>query len=137
MTVTPEQFVNGVIAFADVEMIPLMRNQSHQLVSGIAIVLMQKRAINSLDKFTKHPAVEALGIVDEDGFIDIDILFEAVTASMEKYADGKFDLDPRTLLGSMSGLLGQSYTSFTFKTTDIENLHAYIKAQAQPHDEEE
>lgn len=130
MTVTTEQFVNGVIAFADAEMIPLMRNQGQQLVSGIAIALMQRRAIDKLDSLTKNPVVEALGVIDNEGMINIDALLNAAITSMNKYSDGKLEFNPRVLMGGIGGLMGDSYTSFTFSVKDLQNLHSYIRDQA-------
>ena len=135
MTVTAEQFVNGLIAYADREVIPKISTQSHQIISGVAIALMQKNTVKTIENIADNPTVKALGIIDDRGLIDAELLLYALQDSVQKHSNGKFTFVTRKIFSPFSGLLGHSGDTFTFSDKDLHTIYGYIKTAAGHFDE--
>ena len=111
--VKPAQVADGVILFAETELLPALGGW--QLwVAGAALALLRPRVDKVLDSLTTNKIVSALGLVDADGMIDTPAAAEALKESIRKH--GKLPLD--------IPLLGSAYK---FSEKDIDALLGFIE----------
>ena len=66
-----------------------------------------------MEKYREHPAVAVLDMIDAEGNVDIDKLYQAVAP---QFANGKKQTISIPLIGDM-----------TIDRTDLEKLYRYIK----------
>lgn len=109
--ITKEQFMNGLIDYADHEVMPILPT-SGKWGLGTMIVLAKKKANTVLDELITNPMIGALGLVDDNDHIDDKILIEALSESATKY--GKMDVTI-PVIGTL-----------TFSVEDIEKLRKYM-----------
>lgn len=78
-----DQFVKGAGAFIESEIISVLPGWQKWVAGGIVAMAMDRSA--SVFKAVKDiPAVRALGVVREDGMIDIENLYKYIRSSAEK-----------------------------------------------------
>ena len=74
--VTIDQAMRGVAQYADNEIIPHLPT-GKGIGAGIALALIMDGGKSRILALKDHPAVQMMGIMDEDGNIDIDRLYNA------------------------------------------------------------
>lgn len=111
MKYNSEQILNGLISYADHEIIDKLPT-SGKWVVGTAIGMMSNKAEVFVENIKANTIVQMLGIVDEDGMIDADTLISAMRSSADKY--GKISVDV-PLIGRLS-----------FSSSDVDSLRSYI-----------
>ena len=129
MKVTTTHLVDGLIAYLDSEIIPNMGVISHQLAAGMVIALVRKKGLAQLDTLLGNQFVLALGVVDDQGLVDADLLADALKESMGQYANGKYVLETKDLLGKFGGLMSK-WDSFAFGADDVDSAREYIRMVA-------
>lgn len=111
---TSEQIVNGIMRYADREIIPKMGTAGKWII-GTATGMIGKRAGMIANSLQANGIARAIGAVNEDGLFDIDLIAEHMRNAAERY--GKMQIDV-PLLGTM-----------TFTEDDIEKARRYIKGE--------
>lgn len=87
---TASQVVSGLMAYMDKQLMPRLQ-KPQQFVAGIAMGLLATRAENAVQELSKHPAIKALGMMNENG-INIDELYSLAKAQMRKQTDLPLDI---------------------------------------------
>lgn len=98
MTVTIDQAMRGALRYADNEIIPHLPT-GKGIAAGIALALIADGGKEQLLTLCKHPAIQLMQIMDDDGNVDIDRLYNAarpklergLTVSIPMIGDLKFD----------------------------------------------
>lgn len=96
--VTIDQAMRGAAKFADNEIIPHLP-MGKGIGAGIALALIMDGGKAQLLKLRENPAVQMMGVMDEDGNIDLDRLYNAarprfenkLTVSVPLLGDLRFD----------------------------------------------
>ena len=109
--VTIDQAMRGAAKFADNEIIPHLP-MGKGIGAGIALALIMDGGKAQLLKLRENPAVQMMGIMDEDGIIDIDRLYNAARTRV----DGK--KIPLTI-----PVIGE----LRFDVNDVDRLYKYIQ----------
>lgn len=110
--VTKEQFMNGLLMYADKEIIPHLPTVGKWGI-GAAIILATSKGEELLDNLENNSVVQALSIVDENGKIDVDILANALKESADKYGKMQMTIP---VIGTLA-----------FTSDDIEKMRYYIE----------
>lgn len=107
-----QQLLQAVNSYIDREVAPLSNSMSpvQQLVFGMELGIIKRRSKNMLDSFINSPSAKLLQLVDVNGDVDADLLYEALDESMSKQ-------------GSIE-LMGVKFTN-----ADVNKLYAIIKEQ--------
>lgn len=113
--VTKEQLMNGLLMYADHEVIPRLTTAGKWGV-GTAIILMSQQANRVIDTLTSNEIVKMLNVVSDDGLIDEERLSNALKTSAERYGNLQVQIP---VLGVL-----------TFNASDIDMLHMYITGGA-------
>lgn len=82
MTVTIDQAMRGAVRFADNEIIPHLPG-GKGIGAGIALALIMDGGRSSILALREHPAVKLMQIMDEQGNIDLDRLYNAARPKFE------------------------------------------------------
>lgn len=109
---TMEQIRQGVMAYADAEIVPAL-DGIKQVIVGAGLEFYIRKKLPAL--------VGGLGIAEENGDIDVDLLADVLKRRVNKLPDGieiKLPLNPMNR-GDVD--------VFRFKAQDIETLVKYIK----------
>lgn len=109
--VSREQFIKGILTYADREVIPYLPTAGKWGIGSI-ILIAKSRLDCVIIELIDNPLMIALGIIDKDGMIDVDLLSSALIDSSEKY--GKIEITI-PMMGNLS-----------FSTKDVEKLNEYI-----------
>ena len=109
--VTIDQAMRGVAQYADNEIIPHLPT-GKGIGAGIALALIMDGGKAQLLKLRENPAVQMMGIMDADGNIDLDRLYNAVRTRV----DGK--KIPLTI-----PVIGE----LRFDVNDVDRLYKYIQ----------
>ena len=112
MNYSTEQVINGLINYADSEVMIKLPTTS-KWIMGTAIGVMSNKTSKIIDKLKDNPIVDILGIVDENGNIDIDTLIQAMKESASKYGNVTVEVP---LVGKL-----------TFTSNDFDMLRSYIQ----------
>lgn len=107
-----DQVLNGLLKYADHEVINKL-NTGGKWIVGTMIAIANQNAAHFMHQLMSNPLVNALGIMDEDGNCDVDMLADALTETAQKYGDLKVEFP---MVGSMS-----------FSANDVDLLKDYIK----------
>lgn len=75
--VTMQQVQNGVCAYVDREILPKMSGLK-KIGLGAYMALAANNLTGLVAKYLQHPAVEVLDVVDVQGNVDIDKIYNAV-----------------------------------------------------------
>lgn len=108
--ITIEQAARGLTSYLDTELLPHLP-AGKALMVGTAAALYIRKAPDIARQLIDMPVVKLLGIVDEQGNIDIDELYNAVLPQVR----GTFELRV-PLVGSL-----------TFDRAEIDKLYSYLK----------
>ena len=109
--VTLQQVQTGLFNYIDREWLPHMTGLKK--VGLTAYMTLAAGNLTALAaKYINHPAIAGLGIVDEQGCVDIDKAYTAVIPSFNNGAKHSIELP---LIGSV-----------TLDRSDIDKLHRYI-----------
>lgn len=109
-----ENVQKGVAAYLDNEVMPAFRDEGWKRVAaGAAISLVINRSSNYIPILQQNKVVSALGLIDENGSVDIEGLVPVVKQQLEK--------EPLSIDVPMLGKL-------TFRPDDVEKLYDYIRA---------
>lgn len=109
--VTKDALKNGLLSYIDSDIIPHLSNPGKWGISALIFIFLSKFEV-FLNEIQKNSLFKSLGIIDENGMIDADLLTNALISSAEKY--GKLTLTI-PLLGT-----------FTFLKEDIEKVRDNI-----------
>ena len=109
--VTIDQAMRGVAKYADDEIIPHLP-MGKGIGAGIALALIMDGGKAQLLKLRENPAVQMMGIMDADGNIDLDRLYNAARTQV----DGK--KIPLTI-----PVIGE----LRFDVNDVDRLYKYIQ----------
>lgn len=101
----------GLIKYIDSEMINHMDGWK-KIGFGASSALIIKNLPNTVQIYSGHPFVQALGIIDEEGNVEIDALHDAVK---DYFSDAGEYIDI-PLIGRVK-----------FTKSDVETLYQYIK----------
>lgn len=82
MTVTIDQAMRGAVRFADNEIIPHLPG-GKGIGAGIMLVLIMEGSREKVLALRGHPAVKLMQIMDEQGNIDLDRLYNAARPKFE------------------------------------------------------
>lgn len=109
--VTIDQAMRGAAKFADNEIIPHLPT-GKGIGAGIALALIMDGGKAQLLKLRENPAVQMMGIMDAEGNIDLDRLYNAARTQV----DGK--KIPLTI-----PVIGE----LRFDVNDVDRLYKYIQ----------
>ena len=109
--VTIDQAMRGVAKFADNEIIPHLPT-GKGIGAGIALALIMDGGKSRILALREHPVVQMMGVMDEEGNIDLDRLYNAARARV----DGK--KIPLTI-----PVIGE----LRFDVNDVDRLYKYIQ----------
>lgn len=112
MKLNAEQVIQGVVNYADNEVMAKLPT-SGKWVVGTAMYIASNKAHNVVDTLSNNMIVKMLGVVDDDGMIDTDMLITAMKTAADKYGNLSVDVP-------MIGRL-------TFSSSDIDNLGLYMR----------
>ena len=82
MTVTIDQAMRGAMRYADNEVIPHLPG-GKGIGSGIMLALIMEGSREKVLAMREHPAVKLMQIMDEQGNIDLDRLYNAARPKFE------------------------------------------------------
>ena len=109
--VTIDQAMRGVAQYADNEIIPHLPT-GKGIGAGIALALIMDGGKSRILALKDHPAVQMMGIMDEEGNIDLDRLYNAARTQV----DGR--KIPLTI-----PVIGE----LRFDVNDVDRLYKYIQ----------
>ena len=109
--VTIDQAMRGVAQYADNEIIPHLPT-GKGIGAGIALALILDGGKNRILALKDHPAVKMMGIMDEEGNIDLDRLYNAARTRV----DGKKIPWDIPIIGERK-----------FDVNDVDRLYKYIQ----------
>ena len=116
--ITIQQLETGLADYLDTYLIPQLPNSGWQKVviaTGVSIAL--KRLGGAINSLKSNPVLNALGIIDEQGNIDIDIITEELKNNIP---DTGFVID-----------LGVLNVNMKFNKHDVEDLYKCIVKKQQ------
>lgn len=109
--VSKEAFKNGILSYLDSEIIPHLSNFGRWGLGAIGYIITA-RFDNIIDLMNQNKFCESLGVIDEKGMIDVELLADSLIDSSEKY--GKLTIEV-PILGS-----------FTFSKDDVVEMRDCI-----------
>ena len=109
--VTIDQAMRGVAQYAENEIIPHLPT-GKGIGAGIALALIMDGGKSRILELKDHPAVQMMGVMDEDGNIDLDRLYNAARTRV----DGKKIPWDIPVIGELK-----------FDVNDIDRLYKYIQ----------
>lgn len=110
--VSVNKIERGVAKYVDTEIMPhLDANGVEKVVIGTAVSLLIRRSGAIIGEYKNNKLVKMLGVIDNDGNIDIDMLSEELKKNVSKEGI-KVDVP---IIGTM-----------TFHKSDIDKLYGYI-----------
>lgn len=109
--VKPSQVADGIITFAESEMLPALDGWQLWAASA-ALILASQRAELIVNVLLENKIVSALGLVGKDGMIDIDAAAEAMKETAKKR--GKLEIDL------------PAFGKVKFSESDFDKLLGYI-----------
>ena len=110
--VTMQQVKTGLVKYIDTDVLPHLTGV--KLIGlGVYTALAADNLVNVLNQYKEHPAVSVLQIIDKDGNVDIDKLYQAMAP---QFANGEKQTISIPLIGDM-----------TVDRSDLEKLYRYIK----------
>lgn len=110
MTVTIDQAMRGAVRFADNEIIPHLPG-GKGIGAGIALALIMDGGRSRILALREHPAVKLMQIMDEQGNIDLDRLYNAARPKFENK------------LSVSVPFIGE----LKFDQSDVDKLYKYIQ----------
>ena len=115
--VSINQIKAGLGDYIEAVMLPRM-DSKRKFVTGIAYILIASKMDQMIREISVLPAIKILGIIDPDGNVDIDSLYKAAKAQIER--QGELEISIK--------MLGD----FKFRAADIDELYRYILNGGKP-----
>lgn len=115
--VSINQINAGLGDYIEAVMLPRM-DSKRKFVTGIAYILIASKMDQIISAISALPAIKMLGIIDADGNVDIDSLYKAAKAQIER--QGELEISIK--------MLGD----FKFRADDIDELYRYILNGGKP-----
>lgn len=112
MKVEPQKLINGLVEFADNEVIRNLPTSGKWLL-GAGIGIMISRINETVESLVSNPIAKAMGIIDDEGKIDTDLVISNLKQSANKY--GRMTIQV-PLIGNL-----------TFSESDVDSLKNYIE----------
>ena len=109
---TMEQVKTGLMKYIDVDVLPHL-NGFKKVGLGVYAALAADNAAQMAMQYKNHPAVAVLNIVDENGNVDIDRLYNT---AIPLFSNGQKQSINIPLIGE-----------YLFDRGDIEKIYRYIK----------
>ena len=109
--VSINQIKAGLGDYIEAVMLPRM-DSKRKFVTGIAYILIATKIDNMVPTIAALPAIKMIGVIDQEGNVDIDSLYKAAKAQIERQ-------------GEMLG-------DFKFRAADIDELYRYILNGGKP-----
>jgi len=103
--ITKTEFVDGVIGFVETHMLPKFQGWQSWSVKA-ALFTFKLRADAFMDmamRYAEHPAVKHLGLMDEQGRINIDLLLQVVEGTKASMPNPIWDSGEGTTLTQIIG----------------------------------
>ena len=75
--VTMNQVKNGLVKYIDTEVMPHLTG-FRKIGLGAYTALAAENSVGMISKYKDHPAVQLLDVIDKDGNVDIDKLYQAL-----------------------------------------------------------
>lgn len=91
MKVSAEQLVNGLILYADEEVIRNLPTQGKWLV-GASIGIMTTKVNNLVHLLNDNKFFQMTEIIDENGMFDVDLIMDSLRESASKYGKVSFQI---------------------------------------------
>lgn len=110
MTVTIDQAMRGAVRFADNEIIPHLPG-GKGIGAGVALALIMDGGRSRILALREHPAMKLMQIMDEQGNIDLDRLYNAARPKFENK------------LSVSVPFIGE----LKFDQSDVDKLYKYIQ----------
>lgn len=110
--ISVDKIEQGIADYLDAELMPqLQGNGIEKVIVGTAASLLIRKSGTIIESYKDNKLVKLLGIMDENGNVDVDILAEELKKNISK--DGvKIDIP---VIGTM-----------TFHKEDVDKLYNYI-----------
>lgn len=112
MKVEPARLANGIVNYADAEVIGNLPTHGKWLV-GAGMGILTSRINNMVNDLSGNALIKAAGIIDESGMIDVDLLMNNLKSSASRY--GKMTIQI-PIVGAL-----------TFDESDVDSLRGYIE----------
>lgn len=112
--ITMQQAQAGLLKYIDTDIMPHLSGIK-KIGLGVYAGLAGQNIAAIMERYRKHPAIEMLGVVDENGNIDIDALYRA---ALPMFAEGQKTAINLPLLGEL-----------TVDKSDLEKLYRYMRGQ--------
>lgn len=112
--VTSKQIVSGVLEYADRRVLPKLES-GKQFLAGMFLGVAASRTEPVLREVAKTPAIAVLGVVFENGEVDLDALYSAALVQIERQKTLTVEIP---VIGRM-----------TFDKPDIDELYQTICRQ--------
>ena len=109
--VTSKQIVEGVAEYASKNIMPKLE-PTQQFLAGIALGVAGGKADGLLRTLAQQPMIAALGVVRDNGEVDLDTLYAAASAQMERQGSLPLDIP---IIGRL-----------TFNRGDLDELYRTI-----------
>lgn len=109
---TSEQVINGLMAYADNEVIPKL-GTSGKWIIGTLVGMIGAKTGTLMQEIQSNQAAKIIGAVDNNGLFDIDLIADHLKQSVQRYGNLQIALP---MLGTM-----------TFTADDVEKAIRYIK----------
>ena len=116
--VTSKQVVAGVLEYADRHIMPML-DSSKQFLAGMALGIAGGKAEALMASLSQQPMIAALGIVQPNGDVDLETLYAAAGAQLDKQKN-LYENHPAT---------GTPIKGFTFP--DWDRARALVEQAAQ------
>ena len=119
--ITKKQLTKGLVAFITGEVLSAL--DGWQLwAASIAVNLAEANSDKVIEQYLGHPALSSLGVVCDDGLIDIEKVYQAFVQTKK----GMKSNQCQWVVDLSAFGLGK----FTFKPDDVEALYQYLQGQA-------
>lgn len=119
MKVTKDQIVNGVLSFAEVEVVPQIGDKATQIL--IAIFVKAAKANPKLaDSLFENHMLKTFLKADEEGYYDIDEAFGYITEALHQY--GPFPVEIPAV-----PFISPSEKTLSFNESDISEIKKRIE----------
>lgn len=112
MLVTMNQVKNGLVKYIDNDVLPHLTGIK-KIGLGVYTALAADNVVGLMEKYKDHPAVSVLNVIDADGNVDIDKLYQSISPMFDS---GECQSINIPLIGEL-----------IVDRTDLEKLYRYIK----------
>ena len=112
------QIERGIARYVDNEIMPNIHQSGlAKIAIGTAAGIIVQRVGRMIDQYTSNPALQALGLVDAEKNIDLDLLVPELKKNIP---------DEGFKVRIPNPLTGADMVAMTFHRDDVDRLHQYI-----------